>query len=170
PSSGAGVPPCSSLPTSPGPPWGGRPQPITGGTLDLLNGGTLRIVSGGCLRFIPLYTTERDLRVRLIGTAHIPPPASGRAAPPPPRGRPRPRPVRAADGDPRHAHRQRRAAEHRAGPSLLGHRPVLGAQRLRAHVRRPAPARRAGRRHPGPAPRVPHRHRPVHAGVAGRGP
>src|SRR5436190_13309919 len=116
----------------------------TGGILNLLNGGSLRIVSGGCLRFIPLYTTEGNLRVRVIGTVQIPAPTGRRAAPRPPPGRPRPRPVRAADGDPRHDHRQRGAAEHRAGPSLLRHQPVLGAQRLLADLRRPAAARWPG--------------------------
>ena len=83
---------------------------------------------------------------RLIGTAHEPcarrRPRRAAAAP---RGGPRPRAVRAADGHPRHDRRERRAAEHRAGPALLGHQPVLGAQRLRADVRRPAAARRPGR-------------------------
>ena len=99
--------------------------------LDLLNGGSLRIVSGGCLRFIPTVHNPRGLACPSHRHRPYPCAPGGRAAPRPARGCPRPRPVRAADGDPRHDHRQRRAAEHRAGPALLGHQPVLGAQRLR---------------------------------------
>ena len=95
--------------------------------------------------------------------------ARGGAAPPrrvadprPRRRRPGHHAVRPAHDHPRHDRGEHRAAAHPDRPALLRGQPVLGAERLHAHLRRPAAARRPGRRHPRPAPDVPGRHRPVH--------
>ncbi len=74
------------------------------------------------------------------------------------------------DDHPRRLDRDHGAAGHPRGARLLGHRPVVGAERLHAHVRRPAPARRPRRRHPRPAPRLHRRHRRLHGRLVPRRP
>ena len=75
------------------------------------------------------------------------------------------RPVR---GRPRRLDRQRRAADDRRRARLLPGQPLLGRQRLRAHLRRLPAARRPARRPARPAAGLHGRPRPVRARLAGR--
>ena len=80
-------------------------------------------------------------------------------------GAPRAGPVRRR---PRRVDRQRRAAVDRQRPPVLPGRPLLGHQRLHAHLRRLPPARRPHGRPARPPPDVPRRPDPVRARLAGR--
>ena len=90
-----------------------------------------------------------------------------RVAPPPLRG-PRRHPDRPDDGRARRHHRQRRPAPHPAQPGLLELVAVLGPQRLRPHLRRPAAARGPLGRPARPAADLPGRDRPVLPELPGR--
>src|SRR5262249_44719146 len=69
---------------------------------------------------------------------------------------------RVLHGHPRRGDRDRRAALDRGGARLLCARTAVGRERLRAYLRRPAPARRARGRPARPPPRVHGRPRPLH--------
>ena len=130
----------------------------------LQNGGTLRILSGGSFRFASQNTSGK---AEVNGPSVKSPASAERVAPPPLRGSRR-HPHRPADGGARRHHRQRRPAPHPAQPRLLELVAVVGAQRLRPHLRRPAPARRPIGRPARPAPDLPGRDRPVLPELAGR--
>ena len=69
----------------------------------------------------------------------------GRRRQPPPRPGSAGHRHRPAHGRARRDHRECGAAAHAAGAWLLRHRPGVGGERLRGHLRRPAPARRPRR-------------------------
>ena len=83
---------------------------------------------------------------------------SSAAPSPPARSHPRQLP----DDRARRLDRHHRPPPHPPRPRLLGHRALVGAERLHAHLRRAAAARRARRRPARPPPDVRRRHRPLH--------
>ena len=75
-----------------------------------------------------------------------------------------------AHGDPGRHHREHRPAPDPAGPRLLHHRPVVGAERLHPDLRRAPAAGGPGRRHPRPPPGVHRRDPDLHPGLVPRRP
>ena len=96
-------------------------------------------------------------------------PGCGTAGSPPRAGPRRHRGVPAHGGAGRD-HREHRPAPDPAGPRLLHHRPVVGAERLHPDLRRAPAAGGPGRRHPRPPPGVHRRDPDLHPGVVPRWP
>ena len=126
------------------------------------SGGALHFITVRCRRVLPLVSPTL---VTQRSDSQVHQPRGARRTQHGCRSRHHPRVL--PDDHPGHLGHHRRAAEDPQRPRFLSNQPLLGAERLHADVRRPAPARSPRRRPPGPPPHARGRHLAVHRRIAG---